>query len=228
MKRNRKKTDGEVKQDVLAELQSEPEVNIADIGVLVNDGAVTLNGFVPSYGEELDAVRAAKRVAGVTAIANDIEVKLPKSERRTDGEIAAAAAERIRSYGTIPAGTVGVTVRQGWITLEGKVEWGYQMADAQDAVMPVAGVKGVINLITVAPKPAKADVAAAIRSAFERSAVLDAAKVEVETSGNKVVLRGKVRNHAERDEAERASWAAPGVSSVDNKLKVAWPWDLAA
>ncbi len=214
--------------DVLAELEYEPDVNVADIGVLVNHGAVTLIGSVPSYDEEWDALRAAKRVAGVAAIANDLKVRLPESQRRPDGEIAAAAAEQIRSYTTIPAGTVEVTVREGWITLEGKVEWGRQIVAAQDAVMRVAGVKGVINLMTVVPKPATADVATAIRSAFERSAVLDAAKVEVETSGNKVILRGKVRNHAERDEAERAAWAARGVSSVDNKLKVAWPWNLAA
>jgi len=224
MKSNIKKSDTELKNDVLAELKYEPSVKVTDIGVLVKDGAVTLNGYATSYGEKWDAVRAAKRVAGVNAIADDIEVKLPYSLQRTDGDIAAAAARQIDWSTTIPTGTVKVTVREGWITLEGEVEWWYQKTSAESAVQYLAGVKGVTNLITIKPKLAPAGVENAIKSAFERSALLDAKKIQVETSGNKVVLRGKVRNHAERDEAERAAWAAPGVFSVDNQLKVAWSW----
>jgi len=227
MKSNIKKTDTELKRDVLAELKYEPSVKVTDIGVLVNDGAVTLNGYASTYGEKWDAVRAAKRVAGVKAIADDIEVKLPDSPRRTDGDIAAAAANQIDWSTTIPTGTIEVAVREGWITLEGEVEWWYQKDAAENAVRYLAGVKGVSNLITIKPKVASAEVATAIKSAFERNALLDANKIQVETSGNKVVLRGKVRNHAERDEAERAAWGAPGVWSVDNKLKVAWSWELA-
>lgn len=227
MKSNIKKTDTELKKDVLAELKYEPSVKVTDIGVLVNDGAVTLNGYASTYGEKWDAVRAAKRVAGVKAIADDIEVKLPDSQRRTDGDIAAAAANQIDWSTTIPTGTIEVAVREGWITLEGEVEWWYQKDAAENAVRYLAGVKGVSNLITIKPKVASAEVATAIKSAFERNALLDANKIQVETSGNKVVLRGKVRNHAERDEAERAAWGAPGVWSVDNKLKVAWSWELA-
>ena len=227
MKSNIKKTDTELKKDVLAELKYEPSVKVTDIGVLVNDGAVTLNGYASTYGEKWDAVRAAKRVAGVKAIADDIEVKLADSPRRTDGDIAAAAANQIDWSTTIPTGTIEVTVREGWITLEGEVEWWYQKDAAENAVRYLAGVKGVSNLITIKPKVASAEVATAIKSAFERNALLDANKIQVETSGNKVVLRGKVRNHAERDEAERAAWGAPGVWSVDNKLKVAWSWELA-
>jgi len=227
MKSNIKKTDTELKKDVLAELKYEPSVKVTDIGVLVNDGAVTLNGYASTYGEKWDAVRAAKRVAGVKAIADDIEVKLPDSPRRTDGDIAAAAANQIDWSTTIPTGTIEVAVREGWITLEGEVEWWYQKDAAENAVRYLAGVKGVSNLITIKPKVASAEVATAIKSAFERNALLDANKIQVETSGNKVVLRGKVRNHAERDEAERAAWGAPGVWSVDNKLKVAWSWELA-
>ncbi len=228
MKSNVKKNDSELKSDVLAELKYEPRVMVSDIGVLVNDGAVTLNGFATSYGEKWDAVRAAKRVAGIKAIADDIEVKLPGSLRRTDGDIAAAAANQIAWLTTIPKGAVEVTVREGRITLEGEVEWGYQKNAAGNAVQYLTGVKGVTNLITVKPTVAPAEVATAIKSAFDRNALLDANKIQVETSGSKVVLRGKVRNHAERDEAERAAWAAPGVSSVDNKLKVDWHWDYFA
>jgi osmotically-inducible protein OsmY len=222
MKSNVKKSDTELKNDVIAELKYEPSVSITDIGVLVKDGAVTLNGYATSYGEKWDAVRAAKRVAGVNGIADDIEVKLPNCQRRTDGDIAGAAARQIEWSTTIPSGSVSVTVRGGWITLEGQVEWWYQKTSAENAVRYLAGVEGVTNLITIKPKLAPEGVETAINSAFQRSAVLDAKKIQVETSGNTVTLRGKVRNYAERDEAERAAWNAPGVYSVDNQLKVAW------
>jgi osmotically-inducible protein OsmY len=227
MKSNITKSDTELKKDVLAEFEYEPGVNVTDIGVLVKDGAVTLNGYATSYGEKWDAVRVAKRVAGVKAIADDIEVKLPGSQRRTDGDIAAAAAHQINWSTTIPSGTVEVTVREGWITLEGEVEWWYQKNAAENVVLHLAGVKGVSNLITIKPKLVPAEIETVIKSAFERNALLDAKKIQVETSGNKVVLRGKVRNHAEREEAERAAWAAPGVFSVDNQLKVEWSWGFA-
>ena len=206
MKSNIGKTDPELKNDVLAELKYEPSVHVENIGILVKDGAVTLNGYTSTFSEKWDAVRAAKRVAGVRAIADDIEVKLPDSQRRTDGDIADAAVNQIDWSTTIPTGTVEVTVRDGWITLGGKVEWWYQKNAAENAVQHLAGVKGVTNLITINPKVAPAEVATAIKSAFERNALLDATKIQVEASGDKVILRGKVRNHAERDEAERAAW----------------------
>ena len=216
------KSDAEIKSDVLAELIFEPSVKVTDIGVLVKDGTVTLNGFATSYGERWDAVRAAKRVAGVKAIADNIEVKLLESLRCTDGDIATAAANQIDWFLAIPHGTVGITVREGRITLDGEVEWWYQKNGSENAVLHLAGVKAVNNLITIKLKLASEDVQTAIKSAFERNALFDARKIQVETIGNKVVLRGKVRNHAEREEAERAAWAATGVLSVDNQLKIEW------
>lgn len=222
MKSNLKKSDTELKADVLAELRYEPRVKVTDIGVLVNDGAVTLNGFATSYGEKWDAVRAAKRVAGVKAIADDIEVKLPESLRRTDGDIAAAAANQIDGLTTIPKGTIEITVHDSKIILEGDVEWWHQKDAAENAVRHLWGVQEVMNLIAIKPKLAPTEIQTAIKLAFERSAQLDANKIEVETLGNQVTLRGKVRNHAEFEEAERAAWAASGVCSVDNQLKVDW------
>ncbi len=227
MKGNIKKNDAERKDDVLAELKYEPCVKVTDVGVLVKDGTVTLNGYVTSYGERWDAVRAAKRVAGVNAIADDIVVKLPTSLRRTDGDIAAAAANQINWSTSIPTGSVQVTVREGWITLEGEVEWWHQKNAAENAVQYQAGVQAVNNQIKIKPKLTALEVETAIKSAFERNALLDAELIQVETSANKVILRGKVRNHAEREEAERVAWAAPGVFSVDNQLKVKWSWGLA-
>jgi osmotically-inducible protein OsmY len=223
-----KKSDTDLKRDVLAELKYEPSVKVTDIGVLVNDGTVTLNGYAANYGEKWDAVRATKRVAGVKAIADDIEVKLPDSQRRTDGDIATAAANQINCTTMIPTGTVSVTVREGWITLEGEVEWWYRKDAAGKAVQYLAGVKGVTNQILIKPTLAPSDVEKAIKLAFERNALLDAFKIQVETTGNRVVLRGTVRNYTEREEAERAAWAAAGVFSVDNQLKVEWSWGLAA
>ena len=224
MKSNIRRSDAELKTDVLAELKYEPSVKVTDIGVLAKDGAVTLNGYVASYGEKWDAVSAAKRVAGVTAIADDIEVKLPDSVRRTDGEIAAAAANQIDWSTTMPRGTVQVTVREGRVSLDGQVEWWYQKNAAESAVQYLAGVKGVTNMITIMPKLSPVDIETEIHSAFKRNALFDANKVQVTTTGNTVTLRGKVRNYGERDEAERVAWAAPGGCSVDNQLKVDWFW----
>ena len=221
------KSDTELKTDVLSELQYEPSVKVTDIGVLVKDGAVTLNGYATSYGEKWDAVRAAKRVHGVQAVADDIEVILPDSLRRTDGDIAAAAANQINWCTTIPAKAVNITVHDGCITLEGEMEWGYQKSALAHVVQYLAGVKGVSNLITIKPKLSPSDVESAIDRAFERNALLDAERIEVKTSGSKVTLTGKVRNYAEREEAERVAWAAPGVFTVDNQLKVEWSWGFA-
>jgi osmotically-inducible protein OsmY len=161
----------------------------------------------------------------VRAVADDIEVTFPQLLRRSDGDIATAAANQIEWSTTIPQGSVQVTVTEGRISLEGNVEWWYQKEAAEDSVRYLAGVKRVFNLITIKPKATPAKIEAAIKAAFERNAVLDAKKIEVETSGNKVTLTGKVRNYAEREEAERIAWAAPGVSSVDSQLAVEWSWE---
>ena len=222
------KSDAELKTDVLSELKYEPTVNVTDIGVLVKDGTVTLNGFATSYGEKWNAVKAAKRVAGVNAIADDIKVKLPMSWERNDGDIAAAAAHQIEWATTLPKGAAQVTLRDGWITLEGEVEWWYQKNAAENAVQHLTGVKGVTNLMTIKPRLSALELETAIEAAFERNAMVDAEQVHVQTSGNKVTLTGNVRNYAERDEAQRVAWAASGVYSVDNQLTVKSYWGFDA
>lgn len=219
------KSDAEIKTDVLAELQYEPSVKVTDIGVLVQDGVVTLNGFATNYGEKWNAVRAARRVAGVRAIADDIIIKMVDSQYRSDGDIAMAVANRMDWSTVVPTGAVQVSVRDGRVTLEGQVEWWYQKNAAEGALQNLAGVKEVANLITLKPSATSSDINTTIYTAFERNYLLDARKLQVETTGNKVVLRGMVRNNDEREEAERVAWSAPGVYSVDNQVKVKWFWD---
>ena len=220
-----KKSDSILKTDVLEELRYDPSVKVTDIGVLVKDGTVTLNGYATSYGEKYYAIAAAKRVAGVQTIADEIEVKLPGSHERNDSDIAAAAAHQILWCTSLPADALQITLSKGNLTLEGTVEWGYQKKDAEEAVQFLAGVNSISNLIKIQPKLTPADIDKSIKAAFERSALVEAKKIKVETSGNRVTLTGKVHNHAERDEAVRVAWASPGVASVDNKIGIEWSWD---
>ena len=213
-----KKTDAQIKTDVLSELKYEPYVKVTDIGVLVKDGTVTLDGYATSYGERMEAVRAAMRVAGVMAIADEIKIQLIGSEHHTDTDIATAAAHHIGWSYLIPRDSIQVTVLEGWITLNGEVEWQYQKNAARNVVEHLSGVNGVTNSISIKPKVTAMGIETAIESAFKRNALLDAYKIRVETDGNKVTLRGNVRNFAELDEAARVAWAAPGVYMVDNQL----------
>ena len=219
-----RKTDTELKTDVLSELKYEPGIKIAEIGVWVKDGTVTLNGSVSSYSDKNKAVSAVKRIAGVKAIADDIAIKLMNPMNYTDGDIAASAIMHIDSCTLVPTNSINVTVRHGWITLDGEVEWGYQKNAAANVVKHLSGVKGLFNSVLIKPKltPSAMSVETAIKSAFTRNALLDANKVQVEIDEGKVILRGNVRNFAELDEAERVAWAAPGVSMVENHLMVNW------
>jgi osmotically-inducible protein OsmY len=212
--------DVQIQGHILDELKWEPSVDAAEIGVTVEDGVVTLTGRVPTYEEKLVAERASQRVAGVRAVANDLEVRPSGTGERTDADIARAAAEALAWCSSVPPGRVKVAVSEGWVTLEGEVDWQYQREFAHDAIRPLLGVRGVINDLRVRPKASATEVKANIEAAFRRSAEVDADKVRVEVLGSKITLGGNVRSWSERQEAERTVWAAPGVSSVENRIAV--------
>jgi len=214
------KKDTDLRRDVVDELEWEPSIDAAEIGVTAHDGVVTLTGTVHSFTQKLAAERAAKRLQGVKALANDIDVRLPGTAERTDSDIARMAVDALKWRTVVPSDRVKVLVKSGWITLEGEVDWQYQKDAAFDAVHHLVGVKGVTDMITLKPRVSAIDVKSRIEAAFRRSAEVDAQKVQVETRDGKVTLRGAVHSWSEREDAERTAWAAPGVTLVDNLLAV--------
>jgi osmotically-inducible protein OsmY len=214
------KTDEEIQRDVLAELKWDSRLQPNEIGVIVKDGVVTLTGWVDSYLKKWNAEEAAHRVAGVKAVANDVEVRLPSSSERTDSDIAAAAVHALEWDALVPSDRVQVTVSKGWVTLRGEVDWQYQKEDAERVVRRLTGVKGVTNLITVKPHTAPSDLKKRIEEALVRTAKLDADRIIVEVQGSKAILKGTVRSWAEREEAERVAWSAPGILSVENRITI--------
>jgi osmotically-inducible protein OsmY len=210
----------ELQTDVLEELAWDPEVDSSNIGVAAGkEGVITLSGNVGSYAQKRLAEQVTKRVPGVHAVVNDIEVIIGEHAKREDSDIAEAAVRAIRWATTVPD-RIQVSVSSGWLTLEGTVEWEYQRRAAYNAVRELMGVKGVTNKMTIKPKVSPVEIKRKISDAFERNALLDAGQVKVEAEGGKVILKGAVRSWAERDEAERTAWAAPGVIAVDNRLTV--------
>ncbi len=214
------KTDTELQRDVLDELGWDPRCNAAEIGVTAKDGIITLSGRVANFAEKATAVHAAQRVSGVKAVADDLAVRLPDIHERTDADIAWAAVNVLTWNVFVPHDQITVTVHDGWITLEGTVEWHYQRAAAEHVVHSLLGVRGVTNTITVTPTLTPTDVKTKIEEAFRRTAAFDAQHIMVETEGRKVILSGHVRSWWEREEADAAAWAAPGVYEVENRILV--------
>lgn len=212
------RTDQELQNSVLAELKWDARVQPNEIGVIVKDGVVTLTGWVDSYLKKWAAEEAALRVAGVKAVANDIEIRL--ANERTDGDIAAAAAHALEWDASIPPDKVHATVAKGWVTLKGQVEWQYQSEEAENVVRRLAGVRGVTNLIVVKPRLKPEELKKKIEDALVRDAQIDADRIKVEIVGTKAILKGAVRAWAEKKEAERVAWSAPGITEVDNQISL--------
>jgi len=214
------RTDSDIERDVKDELQWDPDLDATDIAVSVKNGVVTLTGFVRSYTDKYEAEAAAKRVAGVVGVANDIEVRMPSVDERPDPEIARDAVAAIKSQLPISSEHIRIIVKNGWVTLEGHVEWQYQRSTAETAVRRIKGVKGVTNVIQLRPRAEPSDIKRKIQDAFKRSAEVDANRIQVEANGGEVILKGTVRSWIEREEAERVAWSAPGVTNVVDRIVV--------
>jgi osmotically-inducible protein OsmY len=217
------KTDSQIRQDVELELSFDPSVDERAVNVKVADGTLSLTGTVPHYSIKRAAEEAAKRVAGVRAIANDIEVKMPKAGERSDADIATAALNALKWHFELEYTDLQVVVQHGWVTLSGHVSFGHQKAEAESSVCKLLGVTGVTNHIVVrvaSPKVERADIKKKIQSAFQRQAELDAKHIVVEIDNTEVSLEGTVHSLREIDDACRAAWAAPGVTAVRNKLQI--------
>lgn len=213
-------TDQEVQHNVQRALEWEPSIDATEVGVTVEHGVVTLRGDVKSYTEKETAERVTLRVYGVKAVANDIKVRLVTGYERTDSEIGQAVVSALKWNTTVPEERVTVTVTDGWVTLKGTLDWQYQKDAAARAVRDLMGVRGVTNSIVVQPRVRVGDVQTKIEAAFRRSAEIDARRINVAIQDSKVTLTGNVHTWAERREAERAAWAAPGVNEVEDHISV--------
>lgn len=214
------KTDVEIQKDVMDELAYEPILNATEIGVAVKNGIVTLSGTVDQYRKKILAERAVKRVEGVKAVAEDIEVKTLHGDRKNDTEIAEAVLLGLKWHSALQDGKIKVKVEDGWVTLEGEVEWEFQRLAALRMIENTIGIVGINNNIKLVPILNANEIKKKINSAFHRSATLDSEKINVEVEGGKVILSGKVRSYAERKDAENAAWLAPGVNKVINELEI--------
>ncbi len=214
------KTDAQLKDDVTNELDWDPAINASHIGVAAKDGVVTLTGHLDTYTEKYAVERAVGRVAGVKAIAMEIDVKLEPNHKRSDTEIAAAVESALKWHTQVPDEKISVKVEKGWVTLKGEVDWDYQRKNAEDAIRPLTGVVGVSNGITLKVATTPSNVATRIKDAFTRHAEREAKKIEVAVNGALVTLRGSVDSWAERTAAAGAAWSAPGITNVINEIRV--------
>ena len=214
------KTDADLKRDVTAELAWDPAVKATAIGVAVKDGVVTLTGHLETFAEKHAAERALRRVAGVKAIALELDVKLSFDHKRSDTDIAVSAEQALKWSTLVPVEAIRLTVDHGSVTLQGEVEWDYQRRSAEKAIRPLMGVVGISNELTLRVRPRATDLSRKIRDALTRQALREAKQIQVDVDGTTVKLSGKVNSWQEREAVQGVAWAAPGVHAVINELHV--------
>ena len=214
------KTDTQLKKDVNDELEWEPSINATNIGVAVHNGVVTLSGHIQTFAEKAAIERVVQRIDGVKAMALELDVKLAPGHQRNDTEIAESARVAMQAQALVPADKITLKVEHGWVTLNGEVEWDYQRTNAERTVHALMGVVGVTNRITLKSRTVPSDVSNRIRDALARQAEREARNIDVSVSGSTATLRGSVHSWAERNAAQGAAWAAPGITMVVNEIRV--------
>lgn len=217
------KTDLQIQKDVMDEIKWQPNLELAQIGVAVKDGVVTLSGQVDSYMKKAAAVKAAKKVAGVKVVAEDIQVGASPSFKKSDSEIGTAVLNALKWNSAVQHERIKIEVEDGVVRLDGDADWEFQRSEAKKTIEKLQGVRMVLNFITIRPQIMPEDIEHKIMSAFQRSASIDSKSVKAAVLGSKVLLTGTVRSFAEKQDAEDAVWAAPGVLSVENKLEIDIP-----
>jgi osmotically-inducible protein OsmY len=212
--------DKQLRQAIMDELEFDPRIEAANIGVAVDDGIVTLSGHVSSYVEKVAAEKAARRVKGVRALAEELAVRYPSDKKTADDEIAKRAVKILEWYDLVPQHALQVTVQRGWIVLSGDVMWQYQRKAAENAVRKLSGIEGVVNNIVIRPAVYPSDVKKRIEDALSRHAEIEARDIRVTVREGKVSLDGKVDSLEERHAVENAAWSVAGVRSVDDRLMI--------
>ena len=217
------KSDNQIQEDIIDQLKWEPFLNASQIGAAVKNGIVTLTGQVDTYSKKLAAENAAKKIAGVKAIAEDIQIGVSPEYNKTDTEIAEAVLNALKWHTAVQEEKIKIKVENGNVRLEGEVEWEFQRNNAETAIENLTGIRSVMNLINVKPNFTASDIKKKITAAFQRSATIDAGKITVEVTGDKVILGGKVRSFAEKEDAEKAAWLAPGVTRIESRIEMEDP-----
>jgi osmotically-inducible protein OsmY len=217
------KSDSQIQKDVMDQLKWEPLLDSAQIGVAVRNGVVSLSGFVDTYYKKIKAENAARKVAGVRALAEELQVGPSPFYHKSDSDIAETALSALRQHTSVPNENIKIRVEDGIVTLEGEVDWNYQRKLAEQALEGLAGVRGIVNNLIIHSVATSENIKKRITDAFRRHAVLDASKITAEIAGSKVILRGTVKSYTEREDAETAAYSAPGIFQVDNRIAIDTP-----